>query len=252
MHRAVSPDAEIERLARDLGWWDRSATPVGLKVGDSCRELVMWEARGRRIHEADRLAVMQESTFRGRRVAELGSGFGCNLLALDGVAVELVGVEIEPIYVQLSPILAAISGCRAPRIVEAGADRSGLEGRAYDVVLCLGALQYMPIEAVLCEIGRILAPGGIAILILSHLGGFLAKHRTRLRSAPLRTLPRELVTVAGMLVYPWVGRAFTRPSDPVYPTQRRMRAWLSGAGLELDLRRTVIFGHETCYVAIKG
>ena len=88
-------------------------------------------------------------------------------------------------------------------------------------------------------------------MILSHLGGFLRKTGVRILQMPWRTRVRETITIAGMLAYPWIGRAFTRPSDPVYPTQARMRRWLADAGLELDRGRTTIFGHETCYVAVK-
>ncbi len=255
MHARPNASLAVRTLASELGWMSRPNAPIptdlGLKVGDSCREFVMWEARGRRIHEADRLEVMHEGTFRGRRVAELGCGFGCNLLSLAGVAAELVGVELEPVYVQLSPVLAGIAGFPPPRIVESGADATGLEAARYDVVLNLGALQYMPIEAVLAETSRILVAGGTAVMILSHLGGFLRVTASRLPRMPGRARARELVTVAGMLAYPWLGRAFTRPSDPVYPTHARMRRWLDAVGMTLDPGRTTVFGHETCYVAIK-
>lgn len=254
---ARTPDAPEEawEVATRLGWiQNRSrcvATPVGLKVGDSCREFTMWEERARRIHEADRLEVMKEATFRGRRVAELGCGFGCNLLSLDGIADEIVGVEIEPVYVQMSPILSKVAGLPPPKILQAGADRTGLPSDTYDVVLNLGALQYMPIEDVLAETARVLRRGGVAIMILSHLAGYLRLAVPRLFQLPVRTTVRDLVTITGMLTYPWLGRAFTRPSDPVHPTQRRMKRWLDDVGLRPDESRTTIFRHETCYVAVK-
>jgi SAM-dependent methyltransferase len=255
MHKRPNTSESVRQRAAELRWIAGPnapiATPIGFKIGDSCREFLMWESRDRRIHEADRLDIMQEQTFRDRRIVELGCGFGCNLLSLQGVAKEIVGVELEPIYIQLSPFLARIAGAEAPRIVESGADKTGLESRSYDVVLNLGALQYMPIESVLAETSRLLAPGGTAIMILSHLTGFLRNLSTRVLHLSWRMRAREAVTVAGMLAYPWIGRAFTRPSDPVYPTQKRMARWLDDVGLQLDWNRTVIFGHETCYVAIK-
>lgn len=249
-----APDEAWEAATR-LGWiadrQGRTATPVGLKIGDSCREFLMWEERARRIHEADRLEVMNEATFQGRRVAELGCGFGCNLLSLEGIADEIVGVEIEPIYIQVSPILSRVAGLPAPKILQGSADRTGLQNDTYDVVLNLGALQYMPIEAVLAETARILKPGGLAVMILSHLAGFLAIAIPRLPKQTWRTNVREAVTIAGMITYPWIGRAFTRPSDPVHPTRRRMKRWLADVGLRLDEARTTVFDHETCYVAVK-
>jgi SAM-dependent methyltransferase len=255
MHRRPHADESVRQRAAELGWIVGAnapiATPIGFKIGDSCREFVMWEARARKIHEADRLEIMQEGTFRDRRIAELGCGFGCNLLSLQGIAEEIVGVELEPLYVQLSPIFAEISQMVRPRIIESSADSTGLPPDAYDVVINLGALQYMPIESVLAETSRILRPGGIAILILSHLTGYLGRAALRFTHLSWRMRARELITAAGMVTYPWIGRAFTRQSDPVYPTQRRMARWLADVGLQIDWSRTTIFGHETCYVAIK-
>ena len=54
-----------------------------------------------------------------------------------------------------------------------------------------------------------------------------------------------------MVLYPWVGRAFTRPYDPVYPTQRRMERWVNEAGMHIDWSRTVVQGHETNFVVVK-
>jgi SAM-dependent methyltransferase len=255
MHRRPHAGAEVRQRAAALGWIAGPnapiATPIGFKIGDSCREFLMWESRDRRIHEADRLEIMQDRTFENRRIAELGCGFGVNLLSLQGVAKELVGVELEPIYVQLSPIFSALAAREQPKIVEASAAETGLSPGSWDVVLNLGALQYMPIEAVLAETSRLLQSGGTAVMILSHLAGFLRKVSTRMLHLSWRMRAREVVNIAGMLTYPWIGRAFTRPSDPVYPTHRRMERWLDDVGLQLDWSRTAIFGHETCYVAIK-
>jgi SAM-dependent methyltransferase len=255
MHHRPHASEAVRRRAADLGWIAGPhapiATPMGFKVGDSCREFVMWESRERKIHEADRLSIMDARTFRDRRVAELGCGFGCNLLSLQGVAKEIVGVELEPVYVQLSPILAEIAKRPAPNIVEASAERTPLATEGYDVVINLAALQYMPIEAVLMETSRILTRGGVAIMILSHLSGFLRKTSERVLKMSWRMRAREAITIAGMVTYPWIGRTFTRPSDPVYPTRARMARWLAEAGLQLDREQSTTFGHESCYVATK-
>src|SRR5688572_17002312 len=67
MHRRPNATEAARRRAADLGWIAGRhapiATPLGFKVGDSCRELVMWESRDRKLHEADRLDIMHERTF---------------------------------------------------------------------------------------------------------------------------------------------------------------------------------------------
>lgn len=248
-------DDSVKQSARDLGWLASSLRPtsIGEKVADSMREYSLWIERGRCIHQWGEMPLLQEDRFRQKRVLELGSGFGCNLIPLAQYASEVVGVDVEPVYLQLSGPLAQLAGVEPPRIIEASATQVPLPDGNFDVVLCFGALQYMPIEEVLLETSRLLKPGGDALFGTCDLGGYLGHRGQNLRDvlAP-RLLARELVTVAGMVLYPWIGRAFTRPFDPVYSTHRWMERWMGAAGLRLDWSQTRRFGYETAYVATKA
>lgn len=245
LHRAPQPGRALDQ-ARALGWVDDAGKPtmVGLKVADSCREYRLWEERLRRMPHHDTIQELRVEEFGGLSVVELGSGFGCNLLSLAQSAREVVGVEIEPVYGQLGPILARVAGLSPPCIVRAGADATGLEPGRFDRVLVLGAMQYMPILETMGEVHRLLRPGGRAYLLHSHFTGFVRSLVGSLRRGE-RVSPREAVNLVGMLAYPYIGRAFMRPSDHVYLTHAVMRRWSRQVGLVPKEFRVV--AHETFY-----
>lgn len=247
-HGEVEP--EVWSLGRDLGWVNTSnqLTDLGWKVADPFREYLMWEERGRVIHYWNR-GVLRAESFQGKFLVELGSGFGVNLLSLQALTRRSIGVDIEPIYAAFAPVLAARAGLEAPEIQITGADNVDVNDGDVDVILSMGALQYMPIRETLKEAGRILAPGGTAIFIHSHFAGHVRLAMERWVWRP-KQMAREFLTLAGMVAYPYFGK-LTRPQDPIYPTQRQMKDWLLDAGLVLDPDRTQVLDDETCYVATK-
>jgi SAM-dependent methyltransferase len=251
---ATDCEPNARELASCLGWIDDAGqfTTVGRKVADSFREYLLWEERGRVVHQWTELPALQPELFDGKRVLEIGCGFGCNLLSLQQHADEVLGVEIEPVYVALSPILAELAGLPAPTIHVGSATEIPVPSNSVDRIVCFGALQYMPIVEALHESARLLRPGGLAVFVHSHLSGYVS-YTLRTLGPLLRTPKaalREAVTFAGMLAYPFVGRRVTREGDPVYPTQARMRRWIEAAGMRLDPHRTRTLDHETCYVAV--
>ena len=246
--REPTPGAATE-AAEQAGWIeDGRPTVLGHKVADSCREFRFWEERGRALPSQD-APEMQPEVFRDKDVVELGSGFGCNLLSLHGVARSTVGVEIEPIYVQLSGALSRRAGLPTPELVRAGAEQTGLEDASCDVVLSVGSIQYMGIERVLAETGRILRSHGSLIVIFGHLFGYIEEVGRAFVRKPSKAGLKELAQIPGMVAYPRIGRALMKPYDPVYPTHRRMHQWLRDAGFEPVSSRIV--GYETIYVARK-
>lgn len=247
-------DSDVKSTARELGWLtpDDGETPLGQKVCDPLREFAMFIERDSRTHSWEQIDFLTPATFEGKCVLELGSSFGSNLFPLQAYAAEVIGVEFEDLYIQFTPVLAGLAGVEAPRMLACGADQVPLPDGYVDVILCFGALQYMPIERTLHETSRLLKPGGEALFALSHLAGYLGFMARNYRRwwAP-KPLVREVITVAGMVLYPWIGRAFTQPHDPVYPTHRRMERWVEDAGLRIDWARTKILDHETNFVVVK-
>ncbi len=253
--RDPSDFAEDTRVvARELGWIDRRdvVTKLGWKMGDPMREFVQWNRRDRKVHDWGRLPVLRAEHFEGKRLLSIGCGCGTNLFSFQTMCSSVVGVELEPTYLQFTPIWARLAGVPVPETVASGAEHMPFSSADFDVVVCLGALQYMNIPRALKEAGRVLKPGGLAIFTLSDLKGYVTELRTRVFTfrAPQQFV-REAAMFANMLVYPWTGRVIVRSFDPVYPTVNRIRGWFSDAGLDLDDTLTVPFDHEYCYVARK-
>lgn len=240
--------------ARELGWIDKRdvVTKLGWKMGDPMREFVQWNRRGRKVHDWERLPVFHREYFEGKRLLSIGCGCGTNLFSFQEMCSSVVGLELEPTYLQFTPIWARLAGVPVPQTVNGGSERMPFSSNEFDVVVCLGALQYMNITRALKEASRVLKPGGLAIFTLSDLRGYVTELRSRVFTfrAPQQFV-REAAIFANMLAYPWTGRVVVRSFDPVYPTVRRIRRWFADVGLELDERLTVPFDHEYCYVARK-
>lgn len=252
------PPPEALRQARELEFVEPAphatlrVTPLGAKVSDSLSEYAYWKQRGKRHHWSEEVGALRVERLRGKRILEIGCGAGVNLLSLQRCA-EVVGVDVEPLYLQLGEILARLEGVPVPTRVCGRAERLPFEDASFDVALFHGSLPYMRIEHALRETARVLRPGGRAIAILSDLRQTLSD-RLRARRWTMiepRVFLREARGLAGMIVYPWVGRLILKPFDPVHPTRWQTRRWLSQAGLVLNARESRMGPHEVCYVADK-
>jgi SAM-dependent methyltransferase len=248
---------EVARIGERLGWIDhqRRFTEKGFLAADPLREYTYWEERGRTITYNDRTALLGPKLFEGKRVVELGCGFGVNLLTLQQQAAWVVGVELVPYYLSFTGPLAERAGVSKPTVILADATEVPLRDGCCDVVMALGAIQYMPFRKALAEVARLLAPGGIAIFVNSTLLGYL---RNSIRALPQlarkdpRGIAREGLTIANMVLYPYLERRITRAGDPVYLPRRHMSAWLEEAGLRVDQRTHEFSGNETCWVAVRS
>jgi len=228
-------------------------TEFGEKAVDSLREYLFWIRRERR-HNGSEHPALALDRLKGKRILEIGCGSGINLLSLQPFA-SVVGADIEPIYLQFAQVFAELEGQSAPKVVCSPAEILPFGDGSFDVVLFPGSLQYMQIQLALSEVSRVLAKGGRAIVVMGHFEGYLRALRKRLGSSALKPtlLLREARAVAGMLLYPWMGRAILAPNAEVYPTKERLLRWLSDAGLRPNLEETAPVGdREICYVADKG
>ncbi|MBX3247192.1 MAG: class I SAM-dependent methyltransferase [Myxococcales bacterium] len=246
-HATASPRVVAE--ATRLGWVEGSpprVTPLGQRIGDSLREYLYWEERNRHLPRRDDVPELRAETYRGARVLEIGSGFGCNLMRLQEFADEVVGVDIDPIYLALGPVLANLAGVEAPRTLCARAENLPFPDDRFDAVLVIGALQYMEIPVALREIARVLRPGGQGVFVLGHLTGYLhSAFVPNARRSP-RAFARETRDLLAMLTYPKLGRRLSKPGSPVYPTRRRATRYFEEAGLRLEALRDL--RDETAYI----
>ena len=100
-----------------------------------------------------------------RRVLDLGCafGFGTRRVADRGF---VAGIDLNEAHVRR----AARAGGGA-RYLRAGGEHLPFADAAFDAVLCLDVLEHVRDEwAVLCEVARVLRPGGALILSVPHRG----------------------------------------------------------------------------------
>lgn len=245
---AVAPPRVVAEAIR-LGWVVGDPpliTPLGQRVGDSLREYLYWEERNRQLPRRQDVPELRAETYRGMRVLEIGSGFGCNLMRLQEFADEVVGVDIDPVYLALGPVLASIAGVSAPPTLCARAENLPFPAGRFDAVLIIGALQYMEIEIALREIARVLRPGGRGIFVLGHFSGYVRRAFLPNARRSARAFARETRDLVAMVTYPKLGRRLSKPGSPVYPTRRRAKQYLEDAGLKVEAIRDL--RDETAYI----
>ncbi len=243
---------EVRAEARTLGWIDGTNFPtkLGWLVGNPLRELLLWEERQGKLHMQAEFPILQDATFRNQRVLEVGCGTGCNLLSLQPLASQVLGVEIEPLFLQLTPLICKLANRPIPDRLEGQGEALPAQNAAWDVAIIMGSLQYMQIEKVLQEVGRVLVPGGLGIFILSDFSGAVKEFVRVMPSLRPKGLAKELVLLAGNLTYPLMGRVYQPAGTPVYPPQAAMKRWIQQAGLSFD-PRSHRHGNEMCYLATK-
>lgn len=261
------PLTEAARFALDtaqqLGWVTKDPSPrltsTGWLVADPLREYRLWLDRDRRIHGELEHDLLVPERYADKKVLEVGSGFGCNLLSLARrVPGNFVGVEPMAIYRQFTPILAEREGMNAPEVHAGSGEQLPVADESFDIVLCYSAHQYMDIRKAIKEKARVLRPGGQLQIVGNTLNVYgPASLRSLLkRPSPSATLSvtRTIVNTVG---YQWLGRRVWpslsqfATASPIYPTKNAMCHWMSQAGLTVrpDLIKRV--GEETCFVADK-
>lgn len=101
----------------------------------------------------------------GRRVLDIGFGFGLILFSLDR-SNRLTGVELASSAVDFAREQARRRGFEGATFVQyCGAGPLPLEDAAFDLVVCSHVLEHVPDDRFLLgEISRLLAPGGRALL----------------------------------------------------------------------------------------
>lgn len=247
--------------ARELGWLDgaNQFSELGALVRDPLREYSLWLLRNGVMMSGDIVPELQREHYDGKRVLELGSGSGCNLLTLQGLDGQFVGLEPMPAFVQMTPILARLAGTSQPEIALGFAERIPFADDSFDIVLCYSSHQYMDIDLALAEMVRVVAPDGTLIIIGNSLHPFMVETVERfVTKRRLGSLKYDLQAIGNTLAYQVRKRRIFGDADgtttgmPVYPSDRYMRRRLEALGFRVDPNRTAkLPSRETALFAVR-
>jgi ubiquinone/menaquinone biosynthesis C-methylase UbiE len=176
--------------------------------------------------------------FDGKRVLDVGCGFGCNLLSAQGRAAATFGVDLEPSYLQLGPILAERAGLAVPQVARADAASLPLASQHFDMVLCASVIQYVDPRPALREAHRVLRPGGELVLFAATFGQMLRAHLRSARWRDVAWAAHHLRMALNTLALQLTGRRLLgggshTTAAPVHPTRRHHLRLLETAGLRV-------------------
>lgn len=248
--------------ASELGWVDDDGglTDLGRLVRDPVREYSLWLERGCALPSSDIVPALRRENYAGKRVLELGSGSGCNLLSLQGLDGRFVGVEPVHATLQMMPILARLAGLTVPEAVSGVAEDIPFDDNSFDIVVSYSSHQYMDVNVALREIARVLDVDGRVIIVGNSLGMFVPETITRfLKARRLGTLKYDTQAIVNTVSYQILGRRILRSGNgdptgmPIYPSSRYMRRQLEAVGFirndaltcRLPSRETALFADAT-------
>lgn len=257
-HRALGMSTEgfapdPEATLRKLGWLgdDGRRTELGICAADSCREYQFWIERDRRLPFEGAAPQLEIERFRNRKVLEIGSGMGTNLMSFALQGAEVMGIEPVEAYVQIGAIFCEREGIDSPDVRQGVAEKLPFEDGTIDLILCVSAHQYFDLDRALTEFARVLRSGGEALIIGGTLGPYFMGTLANLPSNP-RVFKGLTVTTLNTLSYSWLGcrilpaRSSFSTARPIYPAQKAMMRMLQRAGLR-DVTPPLRIGSETCF-----
>ncbi|UAB91724.1 class I SAM-dependent methyltransferase (plasmid) [Ruegeria sp. SCSIO 43209] len=245
--------AESRAKARELEWVgsDGHRTELGICAEDSCREYQFWTERQRALPFEGVAPQLAIERFRGRRVLEIGSGMGTNLMSFALQGAKVMGVEPIEAYVQMGAIFCEREGMDPPEVQQGSAEALPFDDGEFDLVLCVSAHQYFDLAPAFAEINRVLASSGEAIIIGGTLWSYFFGTVAELPSNP-RKLKGLTITTLNTLSYSWLGQRVVparnrfSTSRPIYPGRSAMTRMLRRAGLKNASPPTQV-ETETCF-----
>lgn len=156
---------------------------------------------------------------------DIGCGSGAQLSSLREAGHPAVGVEVDP---------EAARECRrnGHTVVLASAERLPFRSNSCPGILCKVVIPYTDERLAVAEIGRVLAPGGVAVLYLHGLGYSL---RYLLRPDVWKRSAYAARTILNTAVYRLVRKRLPGfLGDTVFQSERRIRRFYLSAGLTLE------------------
>lgn len=169
-------NGEAASAASTPGVSCREEISSGARIGrPGSYALAAGPAAVRRLHllhkiyaPAGRRALLEAGLREGMRVADFGCGVGLAsrmLAEIVGPAGEVTGVDVNKAQLQEAAKWCAESGLRNWSSVAASAENTGLPANSFDLAYCRFLLLHLPDpSSCLCEMRRILRPGGILVV----------------------------------------------------------------------------------------
>jgi SAM-dependent methyltransferase len=163
----------------------------------------------------------------GGLVIDIGCGDGEQLVRLRDAGCRSIGLELEA---------RAARTCRSMGypVIIARAENLPLRDESCHGVLCKVVIPYTDERVAIQEIGRVLAPGGVAVLCLHGLGYFL-----RYLVKPEPSIWKLCLYGARTIVNTGVYRLFGRRlpgflGDTLFQSEARMRRYYRDVGLRFE------------------
>jgi GT2 family glycosyltransferase/SAM-dependent methyltransferase/glycosyltransferase involved in cell wall biosynthesis len=129
-------------------------------TGERC---VPWAPNVQVIYEHYHRYLWARSLVSGRKVLDLGSGEGFGSALLRDVAREVVGIDVDPVTVEHSRLNYAGPGLDFR--VASATDLSDFPDDSFEAIVAFEVIEHIrEQEAVLSELARVLAPGGLVIM----------------------------------------------------------------------------------------
>ncbi len=234
--KASEFSTQMKELAASMGWVSNAGdlTGMGHVIAASCREYQLWLERDLKLPFENAAPWLTAEYFNGRKVVEIGSGAGANLMSFKDQD-NVVGIEPMEIYKQLGDIMREKYGVPNPAYEISTGEDLPFEDDSVDLVLSVASHQYFDIVKVLDEVARVLKPGGEVFFV----GKTFSHHLKTLTPTYLNagTIKRELVCFANTGWYSLTKQRLfaikgNNTSRPIYPTHARMRKWMAEVGIK--------------------
>ncbi len=144
----------------------------------------------------------------GRRVldAGCGTGYGTRLLEDSGAS------EVTAVDVSTEALTSARERCASAALIQADLTDTGLESEAFDLIACFEVIEHLEAqEAVVAELDRLLAPGGVLMISSPNRDMYLAGNPHHVRELAPGELEALLATrfanVSFLRQHPWMASA---------------------------------------------
>jgi SAM-dependent methyltransferase len=162
---------------------------------------------------------------RGAIVLDIGCGNGVQLTHLRDAGYRAIGLEVAP---------EAARACRASdhSVLIARAENLPFRSNSCPGILCKVVIPYTEERLAIEEIGRVLAPGGVAILYLHGLGYSL---RYLLQPDVWKRCVYAARTIVNTAVYRLLGRRLPGfLGDTLFQSETWLRRYYRAAGLTFE------------------
>ncbi len=163
----------------------------------------------------------------GGTVLDLGCGSGEQLTRLRDAGCRAIGLELAP---------EAARACRTMGypVIIARAENLPIRSNSCPGVLCKVVIPYTDERLAIEEIGRVLAPGGVAVLYLHGLG-YSLRYLVKPEPAIWKLCLYAARTIVNTAVYRLFGRRLPGfLGDTLFQSEARMHGYYRAAGLRFE------------------